>query len=119
MPLNNFRAVMYRKKYLSNDRFDNFYLTYKLRDVEERRLEMGKEGIFPLKSKEEWKYIKTSRVHYSNFPVPFDIIFQNRKFYLQTLSPSHTALYDLITAKARQNVIFREADNIKQIKQYN
>lgn len=50
---------MYRKKYRSNDRFDNFYLTYKIRDVEERRLELGKEGIFPLKSKESRKYIKT------------------------------------------------------------
>jgi hypothetical protein len=32
------------------------------------------------------------------------------------LSPGHTALYGLITAKARQDVISREADEIKQIK---
>jgi hypothetical protein len=35
------------------------------------------------------------------------------------LSPGHTALYGLITAKARQNVISSEADKIKQIKQNN
>ena len=28
-------------------------------------------------------------------------------------SPGHTALYSLITTKARQNIISREADNIK------
>jgi hypothetical protein len=33
------------------------------------------------------------------------------------LYPGHTALYGLMTAKARQNVISREADKIKQIKQ--
>jgi hypothetical protein len=35
------------------------------------------------------------------------------------LSAGHTALYGLITAKARQNVISREAEKIKQIKQKN
>jgi hypothetical protein len=35
------------------------------------------------------------------------------------LSPGHTAHYGLITAKARQNIISREADKIKQIKQNN
>jgi hypothetical protein len=36
-----------------------------------------------------------------------------------TLSPGHTPLYGLIMTKARQNVISREADKIKQIKQNN
>jgi hypothetical protein len=36
-----FRAVMYRQKYLTNDRFDNFYLTYKLLEVDVRRQKMG------------------------------------------------------------------------------
>jgi hypothetical protein len=34
-------------------------------------------------------------------------------WWLSTLSPGHTALYSLIMAKARQNVISREADKIK------
>lgn len=57
------RALVYRRKYRTNDRFDNYYLTLKLRDVEERRKERGKEGIFPLKTKESWKYIKTCGYH--------------------------------------------------------
>ena len=55
-----FRAVMYRQKYLTNDRFDNFYLTYKLLEVDVRRQKMGHESIFPLKRKERGRYIATS-----------------------------------------------------------
>lgn len=44
--------------YWFNDRFDNFYLIYKIWDVEEWRLEFGKEGIFLFKLKEIRKYIK-------------------------------------------------------------
>jgi hypothetical protein len=36
-----------------------------------------------------------------------------------SLSPGHTALYSLITAKSHQNVISHETDKIKQIKQNN
>jgi hypothetical protein len=51
---------MYRQKYLTNDRFDNFYLTYKLLEVDVRRQKMGHESIFPLKRKERGRYIATS-----------------------------------------------------------
>ncbi|XP_062576153.1 DC-STAMP domain-containing protein 2-like [Saccostrea cucullata] len=53
------KALIYKKKFQTNDKFDNIYITFKLRDVEERRIELGKEGIFPLTWKEEKKYIKT------------------------------------------------------------
>jgi hypothetical protein len=34
--------------------------------------------------------------------------------FIKRYKPGHTALYGLIMAKARQNVISREADKIKQ-----
>ncbi|CAH1790156.1 unnamed protein product [Owenia fusiformis] len=53
------KAILYRKKYLTQDKFDNFYLTFNLRDIDERREEMEKETILPLKGREKWTYIKT------------------------------------------------------------
>ncbi|KAK3741414.1 hypothetical protein RRG08_011190 [Elysia crispata] len=35
-----FKAVLYRRKFLTKDNFDNFYVTKRLYEVEERRLEM-------------------------------------------------------------------------------
>ena len=56
-----FRSILYRRKYLSNDRFDNFYITYRVRQIDEKRTKLGKEPILPLNSRESRKYIKTSK----------------------------------------------------------
>ena len=54
--------MLYRHKYVTSDRFDNFYITYDLRDIDERRKELGRESILPLTFKETGKYVKASKL---------------------------------------------------------
>ncbi|XP_052817975.1 DC-STAMP domain-containing protein 2-like [Mya arenaria] len=51
------KAVMYRQRWLSNDRFDNIHITFTVRDLDERRKDASKPGIVPLTYEEERKYI--------------------------------------------------------------
>ncbi|RUS84288.1 hypothetical protein EGW08_007932, partial [Elysia chlorotica] len=53
------KAVLYRRKFLKKDGFDNFYVTKRLYEVEARRLEMGKDGIFPLRLMETFRFLPT------------------------------------------------------------
>ncbi|XP_013388561.1 DC-STAMP domain-containing protein 2 isoform X2 [Lingula anatina] len=53
------KAMLYRRNYLTKDKFDNFYVTFNLRDIDERRQEMERETILPLNWKESSKYITT------------------------------------------------------------
>ncbi|XP_074653206.1 DC-STAMP domain-containing protein 2-like [Tubulanus polymorphus] len=50
------KAIIYRHKYCTNDRFDNRYLSFYLRDIDERRSEIGHSTIFPLSGKLTKKY---------------------------------------------------------------
>ncbi|XP_064624473.1 DC-STAMP domain-containing protein 2-like [Lineus longissimus] len=56
-------AINYRRKYMKRDRFDNCYITFAIRDANERREEMGKETVLPLHRKESKKYIKPTSFH--------------------------------------------------------
>ncbi|XP_071942429.1 DC-STAMP domain-containing protein 2-like [Antedon mediterranea] len=52
------KAAMYRKKYLTKDKFDNWYITPDFFKIEERRKALFKETIFPLKWKESFNYVQ-------------------------------------------------------------
>ncbi|XP_052098978.1 DC-STAMP domain-containing protein 2-like [Mytilus californianus] len=56
------KAVIYRQKYLSSDKFDNYYLTYKVQEVDQRRKQMGKERIYPMTRKEKRKYVASTSI---------------------------------------------------------
>ncbi|OQV13042.1 DC-STAMP domain-containing protein 2 [Hypsibius exemplaris] len=55
-----FKAWTYRYKYLVHDRFDNAYITFTVRDIDERRSDMGKETLLPLRRDETKLYVKTN-----------------------------------------------------------
>ncbi|KAJ8303057.1 hypothetical protein KUTeg_019453 [Tegillarca granosa] len=57
------KALVYRYKYLTKDSFDNVYLTFKVQDIDERRIEIGKESIMPLDWKERGKYINSRSIY--------------------------------------------------------
>ncbi|XP_054713566.1 DC-STAMP domain-containing protein 2-like [Uloborus diversus] len=54
-----FKAYLYRIRYLSADHYDNVYITFMLRDMDDRRADMEKETILPLTVREAKKYINT------------------------------------------------------------
>lgn len=53
------KAVLYRRKFLHKDNFDNFYITKRLFEIENRRVEMGKDNLFPLRLMETFRFIPT------------------------------------------------------------
>ncbi|CAG2196969.1 unnamed protein product [Mytilus edulis] len=57
------KAVLYRQKYLNSDKFDNYYLTFKVQEVDQRRKQMGKESIYPMTRKEKGKYVSSIPPH--------------------------------------------------------
>ena len=59
------RALLYRRKYLTKDKFDNSYITFAFRDIDGRREESNKECVLPLQWKEKRKYIKSGQWFYS------------------------------------------------------
>ncbi|KAH3769099.1 hypothetical protein DPMN_170346 [Dreissena polymorpha] len=52
-------AIVYRSRYLSKDRFDNRYITFTVRDLDERRKRNQKGSILPLTYDEENKYVSS------------------------------------------------------------
>ena len=52
---------MYRTRYLCDERYDNIYITYSVRDLDEKRKELRKEGILPLNSDESGKYVQSCK----------------------------------------------------------
>ncbi|KAL5019782.1 hypothetical protein ScPMuIL_002674 [Solemya velum] len=53
------KAVLYRHKFLTKDGFDNVYISMRVKEIDERRCELGRESIFPLTGKEAGRYIDT------------------------------------------------------------
>ncbi|XP_012940694.2 DC-STAMP domain-containing protein 2 [Aplysia californica] len=53
------KALLYRRGYLNKDNYDNCYITRYLMEIDAKRTEMEKETVFPLKTREKFKYIKT------------------------------------------------------------
>ncbi|XP_035232226.1 LOW QUALITY PROTEIN: DC-STAMP domain-containing protein 2-like, partial [Stegodyphus dumicola] len=51
------KAHLYRIRYLTADHFDNVYISFYIKDIDDRRLEMGKETILPLTNRERRKYV--------------------------------------------------------------
>ncbi|XP_055341806.1 DC-STAMP domain-containing protein 2-like [Paramacrobiotus metropolitanus] len=54
------KAFWYRQRYLTQDRYDNIYITFTVRDIDERRLDLGKETLLPLRHDEKKIYVKTN-----------------------------------------------------------
>ncbi|KAF8795729.1 DC-STAMP domain-containing protein 2 [Argiope bruennichi] len=54
-----FNACVYRIRYLTADHFDNVYITFHVRDIDERRAAMDKETILPLTVRERRRYVST------------------------------------------------------------
>ncbi|XP_049771090.1 DC-STAMP domain-containing protein 2 [Schistocerca cancellata] len=52
-----FRAVYYWRKYMTNDKYDNRYITKEFYKLDENRSRLGHETILPLKNREKRKYI--------------------------------------------------------------
>ncbi|XP_060563449.1 DC-STAMP domain-containing protein 2-like isoform X2 [Ruditapes philippinarum] len=57
------KALIYRSKWLSNDRYDNIYITFTVRDLDERRYQKSKPGIMPLNFDERNKYVESVPAH--------------------------------------------------------
>ena len=53
--------MLYRHRYLTKDKFDNFYVTKEMEVLDARREEMKKDAIFPLKGKESRRYVTISK----------------------------------------------------------
>ncbi|KAK7484477.1 hypothetical protein BaRGS_00024233 [Batillaria attramentaria] len=51
------KAWSYRTRYLTKDKYDNYYITEYVHEMDARRKELGRECIFPLKESENLKYI--------------------------------------------------------------
>lgn len=53
-----FRTIQYKHKFLSKNRFDNYYIDnrFKLLDVKKQRL--NQESLLPLRQNEKKKYIE-------------------------------------------------------------
>lgn len=52
------RAIKYKQKFLTKDRFDNFYIGSKFDDVDKQRKSREMESVLPLIGKEKRKYIR-------------------------------------------------------------
>ena len=52
--------MLYRHRYLTKDKFDNFYVTSQVEALDARREEAGREAILPLKGKESRRYVNLS-----------------------------------------------------------
>uniref|UniRef100_A0A182RC35 DC_STAMP domain-containing protein n=1 Tax=Anopheles funestus TaxID=62324 RepID=A0A182RC35_ANOFN len=57
------RAIRYRKRYLRKDHFDNNFLTEDFYNIENRRLELNIETVFPLTRKESHRYVPLTSFH--------------------------------------------------------
>ena len=60
-----YSAFLYRTKWLSNDRFDNLYVTFTVLDLDERRKEVVRPSIMPLMFDEERKYVQDCKWNHS------------------------------------------------------
>lgn len=56
------RALLYRKRYLREDSFDNIYITQEFRAMDSMRAKLKKATVLPLSAKESVKYIRPGRV---------------------------------------------------------
>ncbi|XP_012274020.1 uncharacterized protein LOC105696254 isoform X2 [Orussus abietinus] len=56
------RVIHYRHKWLTNERFDNRYLTDDLREIDLRRSRENKETVLPLNPREKSKYIPLTSI---------------------------------------------------------
>ncbi|XP_046414178.1 DC-STAMP domain-containing protein 2-like [Neodiprion virginianus] len=56
------RVIYYRNKWLTNERFDNRYLTDDLREIDLRRARLDKETVLPLNRREKNKYIPLTSI---------------------------------------------------------
>ncbi|XP_052897853.1 DC-STAMP domain-containing protein 2-like [Anopheles moucheti] len=57
------RAIRYRKRYLKKDSYDNNFLTEDFYVIENRRLELNIETVFPLTRKESHRYVTLTSFH--------------------------------------------------------
>uniref|UniRef100_A0A182WLT2 Uncharacterized protein n=1 Tax=Anopheles minimus TaxID=112268 RepID=A0A182WLT2_9DIPT len=57
------RAIRYRKRYLKKNNFDNNFLTEDFYAIENRRLELNIETVFPLTRKESHRYVALTSSH--------------------------------------------------------
>ncbi|XP_017783011.1 PREDICTED: DC-STAMP domain-containing protein 2-like [Nicrophorus vespilloides] len=57
-----FKVIYYRHKFLTNERFDNKFITDDFRKIDLRRAQMGLETVLPLNHRERQQYITTSSV---------------------------------------------------------
>lgn len=55
-----FKAIQYQRKYVSNPRTDNYFLTTELVDADRQRIRLGKETVQPLTHKETYSYIEAT-----------------------------------------------------------
>lgn len=55
---NNFRVLIYRYRFLTNDGFDNKYVTEDFFQLDMRRAKHNRETVLPLNKKEEKLYVK-------------------------------------------------------------
>ncbi|XP_078578063.1 DC-STAMP domain-containing protein 2-like isoform X3 [Branchiostoma floridae x Branchiostoma japonicum] len=51
------KAVSYRRKYMTKDRFDNLYITEEFKAMDKKRNDMWKETVLPLDYRDYYRYI--------------------------------------------------------------
>ena len=60
-----FQSYQYHMKYLTKDRFDNFYITHQFKKLDAKRKEQGKPSLLPLKKSEKAKLIDLTQISLS------------------------------------------------------
>ncbi|CAB3367403.1 Hypothetical predicted protein [Cloeon dipterum] len=57
-----YKAFKYHMKFKTNDRFDNYYVTREMREIDLARIKQGKEPILPLTSSEKRLYCRPGKL---------------------------------------------------------
>lgn len=57
------RAIKYKHKFLTKDRFDNFYINHEFLAIDEQRKSNNMETILPFTSREKRKYIRLTSIY--------------------------------------------------------
>lgn len=58
-----YRVLYYRYKFLTDERFDNRFITKDFRAIDIRRAQLGKETVLPLNQRERNAYVNVSTIH--------------------------------------------------------
>lgn len=71
LPTNFCRVLYYRYKFLTEERFDNRFITKDFRTIDIRRAQLGKETVLPLNQRERNIYVNVNALLWFDFLIYF------------------------------------------------